>query len=463
MGEGLNLDLQAASRALGGTWLNGCPQTPIQRVQTDSRQVRPGDLFVALKGARFDAHAFLPEVAAAGAAAAMVSEADAALDLPQWVVADTRQGLGALAAWHAQRLPARRIAVTGSNGKTSVKEMLAQVLSRVGDTLATQGNLNNDIGVPLTLLRLREHHRFAVIETGANHVGEIARLGQWVKPEGGIITQAAPAHVGEFGGLHAIVRAKGELIDAMAPGGWVVLNRDSVGFAYWRSRARAHGLTVRTFGRHAASAVRIIGVRQTPRGVEGQLQVDGTQQAFFMPVWGLHHAHNLAAVVAAVEAMGLPVNTALEALAEFRGAPGRMQPLPLRDGGQLMDDSYNANPASVRAAVETLLSTGAPVAVCLGALAELGEASETAHAELGRWLATQGVQALWTLGDGAAAAADAFGSGAVHCEQHEAAGAAVAAWLAQHPEGQVLIKGSRSAAMERVIDYLRSEHADLFD
>ncbi|SIN74789.1 UDP-N-acetylmuramoyl-tripeptide--D-alanyl-D-alanine ligase [Sulfurivirga caldicuralii] len=463
MGEGLNLDLQAASQAFGGRWLNGPPQTLIQRVQTDSRQVQPGDLFVALKGARFDAHAFLPQVMAAGAAAAMVSAVDPALLLPQWVVKDTRAGLGSLAAWHAQQLNTRRVAVTGSNGKTSVKEMLAQVLSRVGDTLATQGNLNNDIGVPLTLLRLRAHHRFAVIETGANHVGEIARLGQWVRPEGGIITQAAPAHVGEFGGLHAIVRAKGELIDTVQPGGWIVLNRDSTGFAYWYSRARQRSLAIYTFGRHADVQVRIASVQQRRGGLEGVLDVSGEQLPFSLPLWGLHHAHNLAAVVAAVRAMGLSATAAIEALMGFRGAPGRMQPIALRGGGVLMDDSYNANPASVRAAVETLIRTGAPVAVCLGALAELGEESEVIHAELGRWLAEQGVQALWTFGQGAAPAATAFGAhGSLH-EDHAAVGEAVAAWLAAHPQGMVLVKGSRSAAMERVIEYLRSEHADLFD
>ncbi len=463
MGEALNLDLCAAHRAIGGAWVGDCPPFPIPRVQTDSRAVAPGDLFVALKGARFDAHAFLPDVAAAGAAAAMVERADAQLPLPQWVVSDTRQGLGALAAWHAQQMPARRLAVTGSNGKTSVKEMLAQVLSAVGPTLATAGNLNNEIGVPLTLLRLHPEHRFAVIETGANHVGEIAQLGRWVQPEGGIITQAASAHVGEFGGLHAIVRAKGELIDTVQPGGWLVLNRDSTGFAYWFSRAQARGLRSYTFGRDPNSTVRVESIAQTADGLKGSVRIAGVPYTFFMPVWGVHHAHNLAAVVAAVQAMELPVQVALDALASFRGAPGRMQPLRLRGGGALIDDSYNANPASVQAAVQTLLSMEAPLAVCLGALAELGEESETAHIELGRWMAARGVDALWTLGEAARPATATFGPKARHCAEPAEMGAAVAAWLAQHPQGQVLVKGSRSAAMERVIDYLRSEHADLFD
>ena len=463
MGEGLNLDLCAASRALGGTWAGACPAEPVARVQTDSRAVKAGDLFIALKGARFDAHAFLGEVAAAGATAAMVSRMDDTLDLPQWVVPDTRRGLGALGAWHAQRLSARRIAVTGSNGKTSVKEMLALVLQQFGATLSTKGNLNNDIGVPLTLLQLRPHHRFAVIETGANHVGEIAQLGQWVAPQGGVITQAAPAHVGEFGGLHAVVRAKGELIDTLPPEGWIVLNRDSAGFAYWQSRACQRGVSIHTFGHHPRSSVRVVRVVQTPEGLRGEVRVGAESHPFFLPAWGLHHAHNLAAVIAAIRAMELPVAQAVEALAEFGGVPGRMQPVPLRGDGLLMDDSYNANPASVRSAVQTLLSTGAPVAVCLGTLAELGEESDSAHAQLGAWMGAQGVQALWTLGEETQPAVEAFGPGATAFSRHEQVGAAVAAWLKSHPRGHVLIKGSRSAAMERVIEYLRSEHADLFD
>lgn len=434
-----------------------------QRVITDTRQLRSGDLFVAIQGERFDGHDFVPQAAEKGAVGAVVMRPQP-VDLPQCQVADTRHAYGQIARWHRRRIPLRAlVGVTGSNGKTSTKGMLAAVLSNVAPTHATAGNLNNDLGVPATLLELMPDHRYAVVEMGANHVGEIAYLGALAEPDLGIITQAAEAHVGEFGSLAKIIEAKGELIDALPKGGVIVLNRDSPGFAEWSERARRRGVEVRCFGQHEAARVRLLQVEQRSAGVRLRLQdLHGIERDLTLPVWGRHQAWNAAAVVAAAQSLEVGWTAISTGLQGFCGAPGRMQPVPLKGGGVVVDDSYNANPASVRAAVESLLRLGPPVLVCLGPLEELGDQEGQYLAELGAWMRTQGVTTLWGLSERLLPAVNAFGEGGQIFMDHAAMARALARQLRQGPEMKVLVKGSRSAAMEKLIHRLKEAYADLF-
>ena len=462
MGSRLSFPLEEIFPLLGCA---PCPGTA-RRVVTDSRQIEPGDLFVALQGERFNAHDFLPDVAARGACAAIVQQRQPELALAQCAVADTRRALGQIAAWHAARLqPDCVIGVTGSNGKTTVKEMLAAILRQTGETLATAGNLNNEIGVPLMLLRLQPAHRHAVLEMGANHVGEIHWIASLVRPHVGIITQAAEAHVGEFGSLEAIIRTKGELIDHIRSGGTVVLNGDSVGFLDWQARARARDIAVRVFGRQPQADMQILSVRQSG----GRLTVvlseqDGESQTLVLPLYGSHHAWNAAAAALAARTCGVPWAQIRAALSRFHGAPGRLQPHELKKGGILLDDSYNANPASVRAAVSALTALPGRPVVCLGTLAELGAARDALLHELGQWLAQQGVERLYLLGEGLEALQAGFGDEAVRMSDHAALADRLVQDILEAPGPvNILLKGSRVARMEDTLKWMREHHAAVFD
>lgn len=445
--------------------LLGCAPQPgvAQRVITDTRKIHAGDLFVALRGARFDGHEFLPQAAVQGAVGAVVMSSQPEVKLPQCQVQDTCQAYGEIAAWHRQRIPLKAlVGVTGSNGKTSTKGMLAAILARQAPTLATEGNLNNEIGVPHTLLSLQPTHRYAVVEMGANHVGEIARIAAWAAPTLGVITQAAEAHVGEFGSLEAIIQTKGELIDALPVGAPVVLNSSSPGFEAWKKRAQARDVEVASFGVGDDDAVRIKTITQMESGVQVALRdLHGISRTLSLPLWGLHQGWNAAAAVTAAQLLEVPWEAIEAGLHQFRGAAGRMQPIPLAGGSVLLDDSYNANPASVRAAVETLVKGDLPLIVCLGPLAELGEQEVALMRSLGQWLHAQGVAAFWGLDLPLLPAIEAFGEGAQLFMEPDAMAKALVHRLRKAP-ARVLVKGSRSARMEQIIDLMRQMDADLF-
>ena len=430
-----------------------------EAVSTDTRSLPPGALFVALRGPRHDAHAFLAEAEKAGAVAAMV-EAGAPVapsGLPRVQVADTRLALGRLGALWRARFPGPLIGLTGSNGKTTVKELLAAILGAAGPTHATRGNLNNDIGVPLTLLGLRPGHRHAVIEMGANHAGEIAYLAGLAAPDVALITNAAPAHLEGFGSLEGVVAAKGEILDALGPEGVAVLNADDPHCATWRTRAA--GRQVLDFGLQAAAAVRGTW-RPAPTGLYLELETPAGGLGLDLPLAGRHNAANALAATAAALAAGLDLDTVARGLARARAPRGRLEPRPLPGGGLLLDDSYNANPGSLAAGLEVLAAAPGPRWLVLGDMGELGAEGPELHARAGRLARDLGIEALWALGPLAAEAALAFGPGGRAFTDREALLAALAGALAgERPT--VLVKGSRAMAMERVAAALAPRHGEV--
>ncbi len=413
-------------------------------VSIDSRAIKPGQLFIALTGPRFDGHDYLNEVAAKGAVAALVEREVAGSTLPQLLVSDTRQALGQLGALNRAIYTHPVAAVTGSSGKTTVKEMLASILRTRGPVLATRGNLNNDLGVPLTLLELAPEHTAAVIELGASRLGEIAYTVGLTRPHVAILNNAGTAHVGEFGGPDKIVEAKGEIIEGLDADGVAVLNLDDKAFGIWK--ARAGDRKVLTFALSNASADFYASDLTTdargcpafnlhsPEGVERvQLNLLGT-----------HNVANAMAAAAAAHALGV----SLFGIATGLGA---MQPVKGRTVAQLATNGMrviNANPTSMCAAVDILAGFSGRTVLVLGDIGELGEWAEQGHRDVGEY-ARGKVSALYAVGPMMAHAVNAFGPQAFHfstqAELIKALGAE------QDTNTTILIKGSRSAAMENVV------------
>jgi len=416
-------------------------------VGTDSRKAVAGQLFVALTGPRFDGHAYLADVAAQGAAAALVERAVPEVQLPQLVVADTRLALGRLGAFNRELFQGQVAAVTGSSGKTTVKELLAAVLRQRGPTLATQGNLNNDLGAPLTLLQLAAEHAFGVIELGASHVGDIAYTVSLTRPDVVIITNAGQAHVGEFGGVDRIVEAKGEIIEGVGAAGTVVLNRDDAAFEIWQRRAA--GRQVVAFGLDARADVRATEVSLDSQGRPSfTLHTAHGDARITLQLLGVHNVGNALAAAAAALALGLDLPTVARGLAAAAPVQGRTLTRTSQRGAQVIDDSYNANPASVKAGIDLLAALPGRRVVVLGDIAELGQWTEQGHREVGEH-ARGKVDAFYCVGPAMAHAAHAYGAGARHFADREQLIEALAD--EDRAETTLLIKGSRSAAMDKVV------------
>ena len=459
-------DLRAAGLLDGvlgerdGSLQAGAPAGGFIGAGLDSRRLEPDQLFVALAGEHADGRSFAPAALAAGhwvltasrAGADPLLGAKAAARTGVLLSADPVAALAVLGRCWRARQPAVTVGVTGTNGKTTTKDLLAALLAGAGPVHATGGNLNNHLGVPLTLLGLRPSHRFGVIEMGASAVGEIARLAPLAAPVVGIITNASPAHLAEFGSLEGIIEGKGELVEALPPGGTAVLNADSPGFARWRARSKGSVVSFGRGGDHPWSW------RPAADGT-GILALDGADWP--VPLPGAHNGANLAAAILAARALGVDDADLRRGLAGFRGSPHRGVRLEIA-GRQVLDDAYNANPRSLVAAAQALLALpggGRTVAV-LGAMAELGPDSAAIHRDCGRELAGLGLDALLAVGAGAAdlaAGFDAAGGEAHHCGSH----AEAADWLVRRTAAgdRILVKGSRSAAMERVLALLPSRFA----
>ncbi len=416
------------------------------RVTTDSRDVQPGDLFIALRGEKFDGHAFAARALQAGAVAVMVEDG-AGLDLePSVVVRDTRQALGRLAAGWRGNLPVRVALITGSSGKTTVKEMLAAMLrAQAGEAavLATRGNRNNEIGLPLTLLELRAGHSFAVLEAGMNHAGELAWLTEVAQPDLVLVNNAGSAHIGLLGSAEAVARAKGEIVGASPAGARVVLNADDRFFSLWRTMAGAR--EVCSFGFAAAADVRGIWDGQ------GLLQVSGLAtgvETFNLALPGRHNAANALAALAAAAELGVALPAMRAGLASVRLPHGRLEFLPGRNGARLIDDSYNANPESVRAAIAVLAACSGKRILVFGDMGELGEQGAAAHRAVGEQAHAAGIDALYALGEASRASVEAFGIGGRHFASVEELAGDLAGQM--DATTTVLVKGSRFMAMERV-------------
>jgi UDP-N-acetylmuramoyl-tripeptide--D-alanyl-D-alanine ligase len=426
-------------------------------VLSDTRTIQPGALFVALRGDRFDGHDFVPDAAAHGAAAALVSRPVQA-PIPQVIVSDTLTGLSAFASAWRRYHGARVVGVTGSNGKTTVKEMLGAILSRVGPCLVTQGNLNNHIGVPLTLCRLEDSHRYAVIEMGASHQHEIAHLAAIAEPDVGLVINAGPAHLEGFGGIEGVAKGKGEMYAALDTSGVAIINADDRFAAFWHGLARAAG-TVITFGmreRADIGASRVV-ARQSTSGFVTEFDLRTLQGdcRVALPLAGEHNVMNALAAAAAAMGAGADLGAVQKGLQSMRPVAGRLETKAALNGARLIDDAYNANPGSVRAGLRALAELPGERWLILGEMAELGEDTSRLHAEIGEFARQTGFSRLYAIGGEARHAVEAFGPGASWFASADEMVAAVKPGL--KPGLTVLVKGSRVNRLERVTAALAAQ------
>jgi UDP-N-acetylmuramoyl-tripeptide--D-alanyl-D-alanine ligase len=418
-------------------------------VSTDSRAIQPGQLFVALTGPRFDGHEYLEQVAAKGAVGALVEREVPDVALPQLVVLDTRKALAQLGAMNRNAFVDRPVAaITGSSGKTTVKEMLASILRTRGPVLATRGNLNNELGVPLTLLELAPEYTSAVIELGASRVGEIAFTVSLAKPHVAVLTNAGTAHVGEFGGPDRIVEAKGEIIEGLDANGVAVLNRDDKAFDIWRARAGSR--KVLSFALRDTSAdLHASDINRDVRGCASfTLHSPLGSAPVQLNLLGTHNVANALAAAAAAYALGVSLDGIAAGLNNVQPVKGRAVAQITASGLRVIDDTYNANPGSVNAAVDILTSFPGRKVLVLGDIGELGDWAEQGHRDVGAY-ARDKVDALYAVGPLMTHAVEAFGEHAHHFATQAELITALAS--EQEQNTTLLIKGSRSAAMENIV------------
>jgi UDP-N-acetylmuramoyl-tripeptide--D-alanyl-D-alanine ligase len=427
-------------------------------VVTDTRTLKRGQLFVALSGPNFNGTDFAGAALNAGAAGALVNALQP-VRLPQIVVPDTQAALERAArAWRAH-FDGPLIGVAGSNGKTTTKEMTAAILAQAGDCLATRGNLNNHIGVPLTLLRLNTAHRFAVIEMGANRAGEVAALVALARPSIGLITNAGAEHLEGFGSLEGVARAEGEMVAGLAATATAVINADDEFAALWRSSTPARVVTfgVRSPADFSASEVRT-SVGAAGFRTEFRLTAPTGSTVIELALGGAHNVANALAAAAAAASAGATLKHIAAGLAGVRAVPGRLQFKQAAGGAWLIDDSYNANPSSMQAAIGVLASLSGRRWLVLGDMGELGSFAAEAHSEIGEFARAQGIERLYATGTLMARAVESFGAGARWYPDAPALSAALDTALKEAgPEVRLLVKGSRSNRLERVVDALTGQ------
>lgn len=419
---------------------------PVLRVQTDSRAIRDGDLFVCLRGEHFDGHDFADAALAAGAAALLVQRTVPA-ELPQLQVHDVVQALGALAAGVARSRSTRVFGLTGSNGKTSVKTLLAGILDQAGSAYANPGNFNNEIGLPLSLLNQPEDIEFAVYEMGAGAPGDIEWLARIARPRYGVVNNVGPAHLERMGSLIGIAETKGAIYRELPSDGVAVINADD-GFAPLFAQMAGARRQLR-FGLEHGAEICAEEVRLEDGGSRFRLCTPAGGLQLRLPLPGRHSVMNALAAAAMAIAAGIDLVHIGQGLEQAQAVAGRFSPRLHRSGALVIDDSYNANPGSVRAAIDTLAAAGQEAWLVLGDMRELGSDAEPLHAEIGAHARAQGLQALLTVGDLAAAASRAFGEGARHFDSQEALTEALQGELKTGL--RVLVKGSRGSRMDRVV------------
>lgn len=434
--------LAEAAAALGGRTIGA--DALFTGVSTDSRGIRAGDLFVALRGERFDGHDFLSSAAAAKAAAAMVERSYRGdYPVPALAVGDTRRSLGDLARYWRARFAPALVAIAGSNGKTTVKEMLAAIFRKhagEGAVLATRGNLNNDIGLPLTLLGLRHAHRWCAIELGMNHKGEIAYLAGIARPTVALVNNAQREHLEFMRSVEEVAAENGSVYAALGDDGVAVINADDPHAAFFRSRAGKRRTVDFGLGGGAVSAR----YRLAHLSSEIHLSTPEGEAQATLAIPGLHNVRNALAAAASAFSVGIEPHTIAEGLTAFRPHAGRLQVRQAAGGATVIDDSYNANPDSVRAAIDVLASCPPPTALVLGDMGEVGEHGPEFHREVGAYARAKGVSQLLALGEATRHAVEAFGDGARRFEDVDD--------LVSNLEAKtILVKGSRFMKMERVV------------
>jgi UDP-N-acetylmuramoyl-tripeptide--D-alanyl-D-alanine ligase len=439
-----------------------------EAVSTDTRALTRRALFVALRGDRYDGHAFITQAAASGAAAAMVdggwrmANGGSSGRLPLLVVADTKSSLGTLAAYWRGKFSMPLVALTGSNGKTTVKEMLASILREAcaaesadpqSAVLATRGNLNNDIGVPLTLLGLRGGHRYAVVEMGMNHAGEIRYLTGLAMPDVALVNNVAAAHIEFFDSVEAIARAKGEIFEGLKPGGTAVINADDRHAGIWRDLAVGRRVVDFGIDSHRAAVTATYRLNWLESEIVVKLPQGEARAVLKAP--GVHNVRNALAASAAAVALQVPAPAIEQGLARFTGIKGRLQKKAVRGGATLIDDTYNANPESIRAAIDVLAACPAPTILVLGDMGELGSRSAELHRDIGAYARRHNISRLFAIGEATRETVAAFGAAGAHASSLDDLLQMLRA--SATPPATLLVKGSRFMQMERVVADLTGE------
>jgi UDP-N-acetylmuramoyl-tripeptide--D-alanyl-D-alanine ligase len=446
----LNIDLGTLALAAGGKLLKGDPAAPFNSFVTDTRRLKTGDFFWALKGASYDAHDFLPQTLPVGVSGWLARE-DAVAGLAELpaavvVVKDTLKALQALAAWHRQRFQIPLVAITGSNGKSTTKEMLRSIFSAAGETCSNAGNLNNQFGLPLSLLELGPEHKFGVFELGASRRGDIAEIGEVARPTCGIITNIGPSHLEYFGDMETIYETKTELAACLAPGGTLVYNYDD----RYLSRLNGREFKKMTFGRDPGAGLRVLD------GDALRLEYGGDIHRVRLPYAGGHNYLNAAAAAAAALSAGIDFSVIAKGLERYTPPPMRLQELRIK-GATVILDAYNSNPQSAASAIKQALAMDKPLYILMGDMKELGSHSAHYHTDLGAALAHTGAERVFLAGPEMQPAVDAYrnagGKALVYAETldgwiEEARG------LIKAGRGTFLIKASRSMKFERIIEGL---------
>ncbi len=428
--------------------------TQFESVSTDTRTIENGALFVALRGERFDGHEYVDEAIKKGASAAMLESAVES-SIPQVIVQDTEQALGELAAYWRRQFNFPVVAVTGSNGKTTVKEMIGHILRTNAQTSVSKGNFNNPIGLPLSLLKLRQSHQFAVVEIGMNQIGEIERLAQLAQPTVSVITNAGAAHLENLVSIEQVAVEKGKIIESLGKHGVAVLNADSPHYAHWQATAAKRKIVSFGFSDQADVSAQHVALKfaskiqiQSPVGtVEVELQLAGD-----------HNVINALAASAVGIALEVPLSQIKAGLESMRAVAGRLQLRQHFRGGPLIDDTYNANPNSVAAALSYISRLSGDRRLVLGDMFELGAKGEKYHREVGRLARGSGIGRLYALGELSASAAQEFGRGAIHFSDRDSLLRELGTDL--DATTTVLIKGSRGMKMDEIADFLCVRESD---
>lgn len=426
----------------------------ISGVSTDTRSIQPKDLFLALEGPNFDGHKFVQQAQESGAIALILSR-EVVTDLPYVLVEDTKVALGLLGAAVKAEVAPKTVGITGSSGKTTVKEMVAAILSRRGEVLATKGNFNNDLGVPMTLLRLEKQHEFAVIEMGANHLGEIAYTTNLVKPDVATIVNAAAAHLEGFGSLLGVARAKSEIFKGLSEKeGLAVVNADSQFADYWLGKLKYN--KVQTFSKNKQADVY---AEDIILGLDGCAQFDMVtpigRTAVTLALPGAHNVSNALVAASLAIKVGATLENVREGLRNMSHVPGRLQVKQLTNQVRVLDDTYNANVGSVNAAIDLLSSFAGRKFLVLGDIGELGEKARHYHEQVGEYAKQKGIDSLFSLGVLSQSASDVFASQGKHFSQLEQLVDYInQQFLAEKCDINILVKGSRSARMELVVKAL---------